>query len=185
MSSHATKAQSLHTLVMEPNCINCTITSNIMRILYIIFNRARRVLLRQPDGVKSTQLSRKGAYRWPQNQPFPVWLIPNYSKCIVGQQNQVGIRRGGYLHFDSSFGLRKVQAIAAAPHVVAQHVFYPSISYTVESETVRVDAHNKLATKVKERPVAYASHLDARIYSYYAQQLQQQYKAVFTVAKFG
>lgn len=89
------------------------------------------------------------------------------------------------MHFDSSFGLRKVQAIAAAPHVVAQHVFYPSISYTVESETVRVDAHNKLATKVKERPVAYASHLDARIYSYYAQQLQQQYKAVFTVAKFG
>lgn len=83
----------------------------------------------------------------------------------------------GYLHFDSPVGWRKAQAIATAPHVVAQHAFYPFISYTVESETVHVAAHNKLATKVKERPVAYASHLDAQIYSYYAQQLQQQYEA--------
>lgn len=39
------------------------------------------------------------------------------------------------------------------------------------------------ATALKEQLSGWLQN--ARIYSYYAQQLQQQYKAVFTVAKFG
>ena len=82
-----------------------------------------------------------------------------------------------YLHFDSPIGFRKTQAIVTSPPQVAKHAFYPFISLTITSKSVKKDAAQKLVANIKARPVAYASHLDSHIYSYYAEQLQKRYEA--------
>lgn len=81
-----------------------------------------------------------------------------------------------YLHFDSPIGFRKTQSIVTNPKKVAEHAFYPFISLAITSKSVKKDAEQTLVEKKKERPVAYASHLDSHIYSYYAEQLQKRYE---------
>lgn len=82
-----------------------------------------------------------------------------------------------YLHFDSPIGFRKTQAVTTNPQTLAQHAFYPFISLDITSKSVKKDTEQKLVEKKKERQVAYASHLDSHIYSYYAEQLQERYEA--------
>lgn len=88
-------------------------------------------------------------------------------------------RRRRYLHFDSPIGLRRARLLVENINSVASHSFYPFIHYTISSSKLkRDDATNILVKTDKDRPIAYASHLDAHIYSYYAWMLGERYEQI-------
>ncbi len=86
-------------------------------------------------------------------------------------------RARGYLHFDHPVKFETAQKVVTSPKRVASHAFFPLISYAVESTKISKDKKTKQVTvKYKERPIAYSSHMDSHIYSYYALQLANLYE---------
>ncbi|WP_273025056.1 antiviral reverse transcriptase Drt2 [Rheinheimera sp.] len=85
-------------------------------------------------------------------------------------------RLRGYLHFDAPIGLKKANAIVTNTNRVATHAFYPLLHYTIESFKVFKNEQGAIEKKVKHRPIAYASHLDSHIYSYYSRVLSAKYE---------
>lgn len=83
----------------------------------------------------------------------------------------------GYLHFDRPVSYKKAFNIVTNPSIVARHAFYPLINYVVESKKINKDKMtSKMGVVLKERPIAYSSHVDSHIYSYYANILSQEYE---------
>jgi RNA-directed DNA polymerase len=85
-------------------------------------------------------------------------------------------RERKYLHFDPPIGKRKAISIATNSDSVSKHSFYPLISFKVSKIKIRSDEHGKIVKTEKLRPISYAAHSDAAIYSYYAYQLNQLYE---------
>lgn len=86
-----------------------------------------------------------------------------------------------YLHFDRPINLKNACSIVKNPDVVASHSFYPLINYVVESKKIRKDKlTDKIIVKKKQRPIAYASHVDSHIYSFYAKYLSEKYEQKLT-----
>ena len=82
-----------------------------------------------------------------------------------------------YLHFDVPVGAKHAARVACNPTAVTRHSFYPFIDYSVSSTKIGKDSETGiLTTKSKQRPIAYASHLDSHIYSYYASVLGKHYE---------
>ena len=90
---------------------------------------------------------------------------------------QTWYRPRHYLHFDPPLGYKRAQRIVTSPKKVARHSFYPLITYHVTSKKLKHDkSTDVLKKKIKNRPIAYASHLDSHIYSYYASKLSVLYE---------
>lgn len=86
-----------------------------------------------------------------------------------------------YLHFDSPVGLKRAENLVTDPNAVARHAFYPLISYEITSKKLaKAPNSHKLVAKGKIRPISYAAHLDAHIYSYYAHLLSVRYEVFLT-----
>lgn len=86
-------------------------------------------------------------------------------------------RSRGYLHFDRPISFENAKKIVTSPKKVAAHSFYPFINYSVDSKKIKQDKiTGKIETKFKKRPVAYSSHVDSHIYSYYAKLLTKLYE---------
>ncbi|MEW8305081.1 MAG: antiviral reverse transcriptase Drt2 [Candidatus Thiodiazotropha sp.] len=82
-----------------------------------------------------------------------------------------------YLHFDQPVGLSSALHVVTSPKRVAKHAFYPFISYKVTSEKIyKETGTNELKKKTKDRPIAYAAHMDSHIYAYYAWKLNELYE---------
>lgn len=81
-----------------------------------------------------------------------------------------------YLHFDQPVGQKLSERIVTNPHRVQTHSFLPFISYEIAAKKVR-KVNNRLESKIKIRPIAFASHLDSHIYSYYCQLLNERYES--------
>lgn len=89
-----------------------------------------------------------------------------------------------YLHFDPPANLVKAQKLVTNPSRVATHSFYPLISYQITTKKLKKDPKTKaLQKKIKPRDIAYASHLDSHIYSYYAWILGIAYEEELTARK--
>lgn len=90
----------------------------------------------------------------------------------------------GYLHFDRPISIKAAKKIVTSPINVSRHAFYPLITYSVVSKKIKRDKEtNSIVTKEKTRPIAYASHVDSHIYSYYAKILDEAYEK--KVKEFG
>lgn len=86
-------------------------------------------------------------------------------------------RRRGYLHFDRPVGQDTALTIVSDPIRVAQRGFFPFLDFDILSTKVKWDDDlRQLVRKRKERKVAYASHIDSHIYSYYGQLLSLRYE---------
>jgi hypothetical protein len=107
---------------------------------------------------------------------FPVLLF----QCLGGlmtRKKHPWFRARKYLHFDSPIKYCQALKIVTTPQAVAQHSFYPLITYQISSEKIKRDNDTgRLVKKTKDRPIAYASHVDSHIYSYYALQLSNLYE---------
>jgi len=86
-------------------------------------------------------------------------------------------RKRGYLHFDKPISLEHALDIVTNPNTVATHSFLPFITFTSTTIKVHKDKITKVITKTpKERPIAYSSHIDSHIYSYYSEILNYLYE---------
>lgn len=85
-------------------------------------------------------------------------------------------RKRSYIHFDAPIGLKKATAIVTNSNLVATHAFFPLVHYTIESFKVFKNKNGEIEKKVKLRPIAYASHLDSHIYSFYSKLLSAKYE---------
>jgi hypothetical protein len=86
-------------------------------------------------------------------------------------------RHRGYPHFDHPIKFTEAEALVKDSVQVSKHSFYPFIEFTIESFKVkRTGPEGKLKRIQKLRPIAYASHVDCHIYSYYSLQLGKKYE---------
>lgn len=86
-------------------------------------------------------------------------------------------RRRGYLHFDKPVSLEHALDIVSNPELIATHSFLPFITFTSASYKIKQDKGTSSINKIlKERPIAYSSHVDSHIYSYYAAILSEFYE---------
>lgn len=81
----------------------------------------------------------------------------------------------GYLHFDTPVSEQFAEKIVKCPEKVKKHSFYPFISYTDQKLKLKKE-NGKIDRKTKDRPIAYAAHLDSHIFSYYAYLLNSKYE---------
>ncbi|MFL5740570.1 MAG: hypothetical protein ACJ75B_10165, partial [Flavisolibacter sp.] len=105
-------------------------------------------------------------------------------------------KKGRYLHFDRAVKLidrdgkpdeRRIEWLinyfTDAEENIPKHSFYPFIKSDIESPRVKHQKDPKTGKKKpviekKVRPIAYASHFDALIYSGYSHQLTEKYQAL-------
>lgn len=86
-------------------------------------------------------------------------------------------RKRGYLHFDKPISIEHALDIVTNPRAVAAHSFLPFITFTSTTYKVQKDkGTNAINKTLKERPIAYSSHVDSHIYSYYAATLNELYE---------
>lgn len=94
--------------------------------------------------------------------------------------------RRGYLHFDQPIDFSTAQSIVTSPQKVAQRSFHPFVDFELlTSKVKRNPATNKLEKKEKRRPIAYASHVDSHVYSYYSRLLSLKYEEYIEREKIG
>lgn len=82
-----------------------------------------------------------------------------------------------YLHFDPPISKATAASFVKDEARVATHAFYPFICYEAISFKFGFDhGLGILKKKEKIRPIAYSSHLDSHIYSYYTKKLSSLYE---------
>lgn len=84
-------------------------------------------------------------------------------------------RTKSYLHFDKKLTPSKLFKYITDPNTISKHSFLPFIAYTnIDKKLYKPNSH--IEYKEKKRPISYPSHLDGKIYGYYAHLLQQSYE---------
>lgn len=102
-------------------------------------------------------------------------LLANWARREKLKIEEVKKRR--YLHFDApikSVGLRLVKEISN-PDFVIRRFFYPFVQDTQTIRKYKTDKDKKYVG-TKDRPICYASHKDAFIFSWYAHLLNHLYE---------
>jgi len=84
----------------------------------------------------------------------------------------------GYVHFDAPLGQIAAEKLVTTAGAVSRHAFYPLLRYTVETQKIEKNKSTGLVTykDPKKRPISFAAHADAHIYSYYAYRLTDPYE---------
>jgi len=119
----------------------------------------------------------------PQSSPSPVLLFYDRGSSMPRKKHP-WYRSRGYLHFDSPVGYVQAKNLVSCQKSVASHSFYPLITYQITTSKIkRCKESGVLIKKEKERPIAFASHLDSHIYSYYSLLLGHLYE--LAIAKRG
>ncbi|MBX3365181.1 MAG: group II intron reverse transcriptase domain-containing protein [Phycisphaeraceae bacterium] len=85
-------------------------------------------------------------------------------------------KRRGYPHFDRPLDLEQAQRLVMDPGAVAERGFLPFLAFDIEQRRYKKCADGTRRMDVKRRPVAFASHSDAAIFSYYAYLLKLPYE---------
>lgn len=86
-------------------------------------------------------------------------------------------KKRNYLHFDEAINVKKAIDIVANKKTIASHAFFPFISYEFSANKLDRDlVTGHLYRKPKQREVAYSSHIDSHIYSYYSEKLTELYE---------
>ncbi len=85
-----------------------------------------------------------------------------------------------YPHFDLPLGPRKATGYVSDPRRIAQHSFYPLIQYSLVRPRIKKCGIGDCRGFVKDpklRTIAYPSHKDGYIFSYYKSKLEHTYEA--------
>ena len=91
--------------------------------------------------------------------------------------SQTWYKRKYYLHFDLPLGEADATDYVTNPKLVARHAFYPLLTFNMTTPRIRKNPKNKRYRKdPKERPIAYPSHKDGYIFSYYKSLLEPEYE---------
>lgn len=97
----------------------------------------------------------------------------NYELKEIGGKLRKVYKQKGYLHFDPRFWfperLREIKQIVSDPAMFAKWEFYPFLQIITETRRFKHDLkEGKPIQSIKKRPLCYAAHQDALIYSFYS-----------------
>ena len=88
--------------------------------------------------------------------------------------DEVWLRRRGYVHFDRHISKAKIMERVQDPLYVRRHGFMPFVGYDVEEPRYKAAERQ---VQLKRRPIRFAAHLDSHIFAYYAALLTPLYEA--------
>jgi hypothetical protein len=106
-------------------------------------------------------------------------------------ENKNWFRNRGYVHLSGQASLggssgKNLQKRVQSPDYIKSHAFFPLLHVVIKQRRYKVCPNGKRAhsfwkgakkeSNVKPRPIHYATHVDAMIYSYYAQILRDRYE---------
>lgn len=96
------------------------------------------------------------------------------------QQNHKYLKKG-YLHFDNRIWFPDFQEafkkFILNPRNVSIHAFLPFLQVIVKTKRIKNrEKRHKRKVEFKERPISYAAHFDALIYSFYSSLLSEKYE---------
>jgi hypothetical protein len=103
----------------------------------------------------------------------------------LSKQKHPWLKVRTYRHFDWPIVERRfpeTEQKISDPVFVAKHGFYPLISSLITSPRYK---REKNKVEMKERPVSYAAHLDAQIFSYYSHLLGAKYESFLAGQAWG
>lgn len=86
-------------------------------------------------------------------------------------------KRRGYPHFDRPLNPEQAVRLATDPEAVAKRAFLPFLAFDINQRRYKKQDDGSRKKEIKRRPVAFASHADAAIFSYYAYLLKEPYEA--------
>jgi len=94
------------------------------------------------------------------------------------EKEKISQQERRYLHFDQKTSINNARKIVTNSAEIGRHYFYPFIKSDIETKKFKKDGKTgeRKFTK-KPRPVMYASHVDALIYSYYNVLLNSKYES--------
>lgn len=85
--------------------------------------------------------------------------------------------RKAYPHFDLPLSEKDATTFVSDPIGIAHHSFYPLITYTLRTPRVRKDRKTgNITNEPKKRSIAYPSHKDGYVFSYYKSLLGKPYE---------
>lgn len=87
-----------------------------------------------------------------------------------------------YPHFDREVGFDKARALVTAVQKVTHHAFLPFISYDLQ---IPHYSKEEKKVKIKLRPIAFSSHVDSHIFSYYSMILSEFYEEKLSAHNLG
>jgi RNA-directed DNA polymerase len=88
-------------------------------------------------------------------------------------------RPRGYAHIDLRVGERRARKIVTEfQRAPRKHGFLPLIAYSIEQVRYKRNCEGRFIKHIKSRKIAYASHADSTLYSYYAFQISSAYEEV-------
>lgn len=102
---------------------------------------------------------------------FDEWVRQESNKLLKSKRT--------YRHFDNRIRLSSSNEWLRAkltPEEISKHAFYPLINAAIITPRYKKDKDGRRFKEVKLRPIAYASHFDSLIYSYYAYGLGELYE---------
>ena len=94
-------------------------------------------------------------------------------------------KRRGYPHFDRQLDTVQAVKLVTNPDAVAKRSFLPFLAFDVIQRRYKKQDDGTRKKDIKQRPVAFASHADAAIFSYYAYLLKQPYEAALASRGLG
>ncbi len=98
---------------------------------------------------------------------------------MIEEKPPCWLKKRNYLHFDRPISELSIINYVSLPKNIASHAFYPFISYKAISYKIR-KTDTGIEKVFKDRPIAYASHIDSHIYSYYNYMLSHKYEDLLT-----
>jgi len=112
------------------------------------------------------------------------WLLKELKNFKVNTDSSASKRqylKRGYLHFDPRYWLPERAShfyrFLSNTQNITNRAFYPFVKIIISTPRFRYDeGKGKRAVEFKKRPISYASHLDALIYSIYAHALTEIYQ---------
>lgn len=134
---------------------------------------------------------------------WQAWLEKELRNYAEVKDRKTGLvkreyRKKGYLHFDLRFWLPKrskeLRDVLANPNGLDRHRFYPFVRWVVKTPRYKRNDKGRKNKKgevpkriisIKERPIAFASHFDALLYSYHAFQLNDIYQRFLAASDFS
>lgn len=88
----------------------------------------------------------------------------------VMDEQQSWYRRRSYAHFDRPISKSQAETLVTNPDRVSRHAFWPVILNPQKAISIKSE-NGRRVWQTKIRPIVYAAHSDAHIYSYYAKSL--------------
>lgn len=94
-------------------------------------------------------------------------------------------KRRGYPHFDRPLDVNQAVKLVTDPDAVAKRAFLPFLAFDINQRRYKKQDDGTRRKDIKRRPVAFASHADAAIFSYYAHLLKEPYEAALAARGLG